>query len=77
MMPSMPTIADPAVLLRSLFDTAVQAALPLHKTAAYLPAPPRGRTLVLGAGKAAGAMAQAVEALWPSDAPLSGLVVTR
>ena len=77
MMPSMPTIADPAALLRSLFDTAVQAALPLHKTAAYLPAPPRGRTLVLGAGKAAGAMAQAVEALWPQDAPLTGLVVTR
>ena len=77
MMPSMPSIADPAALLRSLFDTAVQAALPLHKTAAYLPAPPRGRTLVLGAGKAAGAMAQAVEALWPQDAPLTGLVVTR
>jgi len=49
----------------------------LHNTAAYLPAPPKGRTLVLGAGKAAGAMAQAVEAFWPSDAPLSGLVVTR
>jgi len=73
----MPTIADPAALLRSLFDTAVQAAQPHHKTAAFLPAPPRGRTLVLGAGKAAGAMAQAVEALWPADAPLSGLVVTR
>ena len=77
MMPHMPTIADPPALLRSLFDTAVQAALPLHKTAAFLPAPPRGRTLVLGAGKAAGAMAQAVEALWPQDAPLTGLVVTR
>lgn len=37
----------------------------------------RGRTLVLGAGKAGGAMAQALEALWPQDAPLSGLVVTR
>jgi glycerate 2-kinase len=35
------------------------------------------RALVLGAGKAGGAMAQAVEALWPADAPLSGLVVTR
>jgi hydroxypyruvate reductase len=49
----------------------------LHNTAAFLPPPPRGRTLVLGAGKAAGAMAQAVEALWPDYAPLSGLVVTR
>ena len=40
-------------------------------------APPKGRTLVLGAGKAGGAMAAAVDALWPKDAPLSGLVVTR
>ncbi len=43
----------------------------------WLPAPPKGRTLVLGAGKAGGAMAHALEALWPVDAPLSGLVVTR
>jgi glycerate 2-kinase len=55
----------------------VRRALPLHNTAACLPQVPAGRTLVLGAGKAAGAMAQAVEALWPPDAPLSGLVVTR
>ena len=45
--------------------------------AAHLPPPPRGRTLVIGAGKAGGAMAAAVDALWPSAAPLSGLVVTR
>jgi len=45
--------------------------------AGLLPAPPRGRTLVLGAGKAAGAMAQALEQLWPVDARLEGLVVTR
>jgi hydroxypyruvate reductase len=67
-------------LLRHLYDEAVQRALPLHNTAAHLPTPPdpaKGRTLVLGAGKAGGAMAQAVEALWPADAPLSGLVVTR
>jgi hydroxypyruvate reductase len=44
---------------------------------ACLPDVPRGRTLVLGAGKAAGAMAHALETLWPMDAPLSGLVVTR
>ncbi len=69
--------ADPRALLRHLYDVAVRRALPLHNTAAFLPAPPKGRTLVLGAGKAGGAMAQAVEALWPSDAPLSGLVVTR
>lgn len=71
---------DPAGFLKALFQVAIQRALPLHNTLAHLPAPPdpkKGRTLVLGAGKAAGAMAQAVEAFWPLDAPLSGLVVTR
>ena len=72
-----PDLTDPRALLRHLYDVAVQRALPLHNTAAHLPRPPKGRTLVLGAGKAGGAMAQAVEALWPADAPLSGLVVTR
>ena len=67
----------PQVFLRQLYDAAVHRALPLHNTAAYLPTPPKGRTVVLGAGKAGGAMAQAVEALWPADKPLSGLVVTR
>jgi len=70
-------ISDPQAFLRQLYDAAVRRALPLHNTAAYLPPPPKGRTLVLGAGKAGGAMAQAVEALWPADKPLSGLVVTR
>ena len=70
-------MTDPQTMLRHLYDVAVQRALPLHNTAAHLPTPPKGRTLVLGAGKAGGAMAQAVEALWPADAPLSGLVVTR
>lgn len=80
--------ADPLGFLRHLYDVAVQRALPLHNMAAWLPPPPdpaKGRTLVLGAGKAAGAMAQAVEALWDAHcarhgapgAPLSGLVVTR
>jgi hydroxypyruvate reductase len=68
---------DPRGFLRALYDAAVTRALPAANTAAYLPAPPRGRTLVLGAGKAGGAMAAAVDALWPKDAPLSGLVVTR
>ena len=68
---------DPQAFLRQLYDAAVHRALPLHNTAAYLPTPPKGRTVVLGAGKAGGAMAQAVEALWPADKPLSGLVVTR
>src|SRR5690606_17306612 len=68
---------DPRALLRHLYDAAVRRALPLHNTAAFLPPPPRGRTVVIGAGKAGGSMAQAVEALWPADAPLEGLVVTR
>jgi hydroxypyruvate reductase len=72
-----PSLHEPRAVLRHLYDVAVQRALPLHNTAARLPSPPRGRTLVLGAGKAGGAMAQAVETLWPADAPLSGLVVTR
>lgn len=66
---------SPAVLLRSLFDAAIGAVDPLHCLPPWLPTPPRGRTLVLGAGKASARMARAVEARW--DAPLSGLVVTR
>ena len=67
----------PREFLEALFRAAVTRALPLQNTAAYLPAPPKGRTIVIGAGKAGGSMAQAVEALWPPDAPLEGLVVTR
>ncbi len=70
-------VAQPRQFLEHLFKVAVRRALPEHNTAICLPRPPKGRTLVLGAGKAGGAMAQAVEALWPVDAPLSGLVVTR
>ncbi|OVZ65457.1 glycerate kinase [Pigmentiphaga sp. NML030171] len=64
-------------LLLESFQAAVAAADPLHITARHLPAPPRGRTVVVGAGKAAASMARAVEAAWPADAPLEGLVVTR
>ena len=67
----------PREFLESLFRAAVTRALPLHNTAACLPQPPKGRTIVIGAGKAGGSMAQAVEAFWPADAPLEGLVVTR
>ncbi len=73
-------VADPRAFLRALYDAAVARAQPREVIKPFLPAPPdsrRGRTLVLGAGKAGGAMAQAVDALWPPDAPLSGLVVTR
>ena len=67
----------PREFLVHLFQAAVARALPLQSMAAFLPPPPKGRTLVLGAGKAGGSMAQALEALWPADAPLEGLVVTR
>jgi hydroxypyruvate reductase len=70
----------PRAFLEHLYWAAVRRALPAHTLAAYLPAPPAqpgARTLVLGAGKAAGAMVQALEAAWPADAPLQGLVVTR
>ncbi len=76
--PESPTPINPKAFLRHLFDVAVQRALPIEPTAAHLPLPPKaGRTVVIGAGKAGGAMAQAVDLLWPQDAPLEGLVVTR
>ncbi len=68
---------DPRALLRHLYDVAVARALPGQILADHLPPPPRGRTLVLGAGKGGGSMAQALEAAWPAEAPLSGLVITR
>ena len=76
--PAIPDAAThPREFLETLFRTAVTRALPLHNTAAFLPQPPKGRTIVIGAGKAGGSMAQAVEAFWPADALLEGLVVTR
>ena len=69
--------SKPKAFLEYLYHSAVARALPLQNTAAFLPAPPLGRTIVIGAGKAGGSMAQAVEALWPVDKPLEGLVVTR
>jgi glycerate 2-kinase len=62
-------------VLRACFDAAVASADPARVLAAHLPPPPAGRCVVVGAGKAAAAMAQAVEAAWP-DVPLSGAVVT-
>jgi hydroxypyruvate reductase len=67
----------PRDLLRRMFEAAVDAAAPGACVPPHLPAPPAGRTVVVGAGKAAAAMAQAVEAHWPAGCPLSGLVVTR
>jgi hydroxypyruvate reductase len=75
--PARPTIAtlQARALLRDLFDTAVSAVSATHCLPPHLPQPPKGRTVVIGAGKAAAAMAQAVEAHWKGE--LSGLVVTR
>ena len=66
---------EPRPFLEDLFRVAIDAALPARMIAAHLPERPRGKTLVVGAGKAAAAMAAAVEAAW--DGPLQGLVVTR
>jgi len=68
-------IADPPAFLRGLFDTAVAAVSPERCVPPALPEPGRGRTLVIGAGKAAAAMARTVETHWPG--PVEGLVVTR
>lgn len=65
----------PRELLRRMFDAAINAAQPAHCIPPHLPTPPKGRLVVIGAGKASAAMAKAVEDNWPGD--LSGLVVTR
>jgi hydroxypyruvate reductase len=67
----------PRELLLGSFGAAVAAADPLQIVPPHLPSPPRGRTVVVGAGKAAGAMAVAVESHWPAAAPLEGVVITR
>ena len=65
----------PRELLARMFDAAVAAAQPALRIPACLPSPPMGRTVVVGAGKASAAMAQALERHWAG--PLTGLVVTR
>ncbi|MBV8314363.1 MAG: glycerate-2-kinase family protein, partial [Planctomycetaceae bacterium] len=66
---------EPRKLLRQMFDAAIAAAQPAHCIPPHLPAAPKGRTLVIGAGKASAAMAKAFEDHWPGA--LTGLVVTR
>src|SRR6266853_1312514 len=68
---------DPKQLLTQSFQAAIAAADPLKILPSHLPHPPSGRTLVIGAGKAAASMAVAVEQHWPRGAALEGLVVTR
>src|SRR5471030_3432055 len=66
---------DPQQLLRELFATAIDAAHPQQVLEAHLPKDRSGRVIVIGAGKAAAAMAQVVERCWQGE--VSGLVVTR
>jgi glycerate 2-kinase len=72
-------LIEPRSFLRSLFDTAVAAADPAQMLAAHLPPAPRGRTIVIGAGKAAASMAAAFENAWQESrrSTFGGLVVTR
>ena len=74
----MSTVPDPRALLRQMFDAAIASAQPALCLPPHLPdapAPGKGRTIVIGAGKASAAMARALEDHWPG--PLEGLVVTR
>ncbi|HWX14131.1 MAG TPA: DUF4147 domain-containing protein, partial [Methylocella sp.] len=66
---------DPRQLLHAMFDAAVGAALPEKCLPPLLPPRPPGRVIVVGAGKAGGSMAKAVEDNW--EGSLEGLVVTR
>lgn len=68
-----PTV--PRELLRAMFNAAIAAAQPALCVPRHLPVSPKGRLIVIGAGKASAAMARAVEDHWPG--PLTGLVVTR
>ncbi|MCC8940687.1 glycerate kinase [Bradyrhizobium sp. Arg68] len=62
--------------LRQIFDAAIASADPKLTIAGALPAKPKGRCIVVGAGKASGAMAAGLDAAWP-DVDLSGVIVTR
>jgi glycerate 2-kinase len=66
---------DPRQFLLDLYSTAVDAVSASRCLPQHLPKPPKGRTLVIGAGKGAAAMAKAVEDHWQGE--ISGLVVTR
>lgn len=69
------SIADPRLFLTGLFEASVAAADPNRTIARHLPERPKGRTVVIGAGKGSAQMAAALERLW--DGPLEGVVVTR
>lgn len=62
-------------LMKAMFDAAIKAALPDATLAAFIPKPPKGRTIVVGAGKGSAAMARVFEKNY--HAPIEGLIVTR
>ncbi len=68
---------DPVAFLKALFQAGLDAADPLKIVPSHLPQPPKGRTVVIGAGKGAASMAKAVENTWPQGSKLEGLVVTQ
>ncbi|MGX9574538.1 MULTISPECIES: glycerate kinase [Mesorhizobium] len=69
------TEIDPKTFLTAIFNAAVAAADPQRTIRDHLPARPKGRTIVVGAGKGSAQMAAAFEKVW--DGPIEGLVVTR
>ena len=71
----MNSLENPKELLQQMFAAAVEAAQPVHCIPKFLPEPPKGRLIVIGAGKASAAMAKAFEDSWPGE--LSGVVLTR
>ena len=68
---------DPREFLLNCFNIAIESANPIKSLRNFLPSPPKGRVLVVGAGKAAASMAKAVEIEWASGVKLSGIVITR
>ena len=69
------SVPNPRAFLGNLLDAAIAASAPEQALPPHLPAPPRGRAIVIGAGKAAASMAQAVEQHWRG--PISGMIITR
>lgn len=69
-------LQDPVKFLHDLSQAAIDAADPMKVVAKHLPQAPKGRIIVIGAGKASASMARAVEAAW-GNKDLEGIVVTR
>ena len=68
---------DTKKILINSFKAGLDAVKPENIIKTRLPSPPKGRTYVIGAGKAAASMAKAIEVKWPKNLPLNGSVITR